>query len=403
MNISFMRPLARADGGKKTTLPMLGQEIGGPADAYLRLEQKRAALTRILLWVSIIIPTSIGFLYYTFFSAPRYVSEARFIVRSVSAPKITGLDVLFRTIGIAKTADDAYIIQKYLVSRDALDALQNESVDVRGIYTRPEADFMSAYPYFWRSENRESLYDYFTDRVSVTEDAAKGIVQLRVTAFRPQDAHQIAETLLRIAENMVNRINERAQEDTIETARAEVARAEANVVEAQSALTDYRNRQLIVDPSKSAATLLETIGKLTAEKASAMAQVKQLEVTAPRNPSLQSLNAKISALGERIKDQQGQLAGGDSALASKLEQYEQFVLKRELADKVLTSSLQSFDDALKEARRQHIYVEQVVRPHLPDYPTEPHRFKSVITILVLGITIFSIGWVLMVGAGEHLH
>lgn len=403
MNFAFKRPSERIDGDSHRALAPKSSEEASPADAYARLERRRGQLTRMLFWVAVVIPTCLAAIYYSFIASPRFTSEARFIVRSVSSPQITGLDVLFRTIGIAKTADDAYIIEKYLSSRDALTELSAESVDVRAIFSRPEADIMSRYPYFWRTDTQEALYDFFTDRVIVTEDAVKGIVQLKVTASRPEDAHQMAQALLVLAEKMVNRINVRAQTDTIETARKEVDRAEANVVDAQSKLTAYRNNQLIVDPSKSAAGTLETIGKLTADKVSAMAHLQQLATTAPRNPSIQSLKARIAALDERITAQQGELAGNDDALAGKLEEYEQFVLKRELADKLLTNALQSLDDAMKEARRQHIYVEQVVRPNLPDYPSEPKRFKSILTFFVLGMAAFSIGWVLMVGAGEHLH
>ena len=334
---------------------------------------------------------------------PRYASDARFIVRSVSAPPVSGLDVLFRTIGIAKTADDAYIIEKYLTSRDALGDLMAESVDVREIFSRPEADVLSRYPHFWRKDSQEALYDFYTDHVTVNEDAVKGVIELSVVAFRPDDANKMADALLTLAEKMVNRLNVRAQNDTIENARKEVDRAEANLMDAQAQLTDYRNSQLIVDPAKSAAGTLDTIGKLTTDKVTVMAQLKQLQTTAPQNPAIQSLKARIAALDESISAQQSELTGGSDALSDKLEQYEQFILKRELADKLLTSSLQSMDDAMKEARRQHIYVEQVVRPNLPDYSTEPKRFRSIMTVFVLGMALFSVGWILLVGAGEHLH
>lgn len=382
--------------------PVRGEQASS-ADAYLALVRRRGRLTRLLFWIVVVIPTSLAILFYTAMAAPRYLSEASFIVRSVSSPQVTGLDVLFRTIGIAKTADDAYIIEKYLLSRDALNDLMAESVDVRQIFSRPEADVLSRYPHFWRRDSQETLYDFYTDHVSVTEDAVKGVVQLTVTAFRPEDANEIARALLALAEKMVNRINTRAQADTIETARREVDRAEAHVIDIQSQLTDYRNTQLIVDPAKSAAGTLETIGKLTTEQVSAMAQLAQLERTAPQNPAIGSLKARVEALGDSISRQQAELAGSDRALAGKLEQYEQFVLKRDLADKLLTGSLQSLDDAMREARRQHIYVEQVVRPNLPDYSTQPERLKSIVTIFVLGMALFSVGWILLVGAGEHLH
>ncbi len=391
----------RPSGNVGDMPPALGEQASS-ANAYLSLVRKRSRLTKILFWMVVVIPTCFAVLFYAGLAAPRYVSEARFIVRSVSSPQVTGLDVLFRTIGIAKTADDAYIIEKYLLSRDALEDLAAESVNVEDIFSRPEADFFSRYPRFWKRASQEALYDYYVSKVTVTEDAVKGIIRLSVVAFRPEDANEMARALLVLAEKMVNKINRRAQDDTIEAARREVSRAEAHVLDVQSQLTAYRNTQLIVDPAKSASGMLETIGKLTAEKMAVMAQLTQMQRTAPQNPAIGPLKARVAALDQSISVQQAQLAGDDSALAGKLEHYEQFILKRDLADKLLTGSLQSLDDAMREARRQHIYVEQVVRPNLPDYSTEPERIRSILTVFVLGMALFSVGWLLMVGAGEHL-
>ena len=95
------------------------------------------------------------------------------------------------------------------------------------------------------------------------------------------------------------------------------------------------------------------------------------------------------------------MAGGDDSLANKIATYEQLALRRDLADKALAASMNALDTARQEARRQHIYVEEVVAPNLPDESTEPRRFRSILTVLVFGFAIFAVIWIVSVGAGEH--
>ncbi|MDR3494358.1 MAG: capsule biosynthesis protein [Ancalomicrobiaceae bacterium] len=358
-------------------------------------------MLRLAFWLLVALPTTAAAVFYGLIAGPRYESEARFIVRSVASQQTTGFDAVFRTFGLAKTVDDAYVIQKYLLSRDALDGLAQQGPDPRTVFSRPEIDRLSRYPRFWREASNESLYDFYLDHVDVTEDDVKGIVRIRVVAFRPDDAQAVVVSLLHLAEAMVNRMNERAQSDSLNFARSEVKRAEANVITAQQELAAYRNKELIVDPSKSATSMIETIGGLSGDLARANAQLKETQAMSPRSPSIPSIKARIAALDERIGIERQRLAGGDTSLANKLGEYERRVLARDLADRGLTNALESLDTARQEAHRQHIYVEEVVQPTLPDESTEPKRLRSILTVFVLGFALFGVCWILVVGAGEH--
>ncbi len=382
----------------------LSQPAAAPGDAteaYLAIARIRSKLTRIIFCAVVVIPTLLAILFYGLIASPRYVSETRFIVRSMSSRPITGIDVLFRTFGLAKTADDSYAIEKYLVSRDAVRDLLSRGIDLKAAFTRNEADFLSKYPYFWQKDSTEALFDYYTGRVKVIEDNVQGIVTLKVYAFRPEDAATIASSLLSLAEAMVNRLNQRAQSDAIDSANKEVQAAEAQVVSAQRKLTDYRNEQLIVDPAQSSTSLIETIGELRASRSNAAAQLAQMRATSPQSPAIPSLEARVAALDQRISAETAEMAGGGGSLATKMAGYEELVQQRDLAGKMLTSALGSLDSARVDARRQHIYVEEVVQPNVPDRATEPERLRSILTVLVLGLGVFSVGWLLVVGAGEH--
>ncbi|MCZ8186541.1 MAG: hypothetical protein O9308_09180 [Beijerinckiaceae bacterium] len=371
------------------------------SEAYILAARKRASMSRITFLLFVILPTLLAIAFYGFIASPRYVSEAQFIVRSVSSQKASGLEMLFRTFGLARTVDDSYAIQKYLQSRDAVRALEERGLSIAEIYGTTKADFLSRFPRFWRDRSFESRYDYFLDRVTIVEDNVRGISILRVVSFDPQSAQKINQTLMALAEEMVNRMNHRAQRDIVEVAVNEVRAAEGRIIDVQADLTTFRNRELLIDPSKSSLGIIETIATLNADIAYSSAQLKELRTNSPVSPAIPPLVARIASLEERVKVEQSKLTGSANSLSEKMAVYEQMTLKRDLAEKSLAAAIKSLDVARQDARRQHIYIEPIVASNLPDQATEPRRIRGIFTILILGFSVFAVLWILSVGAREH--
>ncbi len=125
----------------------------------------------------------------------------------------------------------------YLSSHDAVADLRKH-LDLVAMFRRREADLFSR---IWSdAPTAEYLLQYFRRQVSVSLDADTGITTLKVHAFRPEDAKQIAEALLELGERRVNVINARALENGLAVAEGQLAKAEAGVVQAQNALTAQR-------------------------------------------------------------------------------------------------------------------------------------------------------------------
>ncbi len=371
------------------------------AEAILRARVKHARVRRLMFNLLVIIPTLLACIFYALVAVPRYVSETRIVVRSASSIRMSGLDMLFRTIGLSKAVDDAYIVRDYLMSRDILRDLETQSVSVREIFTSPAADRLSRHPRLWREDSLESLFDYFLDRVKVTEDDSKGILTLSVTAFAPDDAHRLSTAMVRLAEQMVNRLNIRAQRDASSHAREEVLLARKEITDAQLALTVFRNSEALLDPSASSVSIYETIGQLSTDLSYALAELAQVMQNSPNNPAIPSIRSRIAALEARIRLERSAVAGNETSLVGKVAVYDQLNLRRVIAEKRLTSAIASLESALQEGRRQQIYIEQVVSPALPDAPSEPQRVRSILTVLMVGFMLFGVYWILSVAVEEH--
>jgi capsular polysaccharide transport system permease protein len=367
---------------------------------WLRAGLSRVGDLRIQFVALVVIPTLLSMCYFGLVATKRYVSHAEYIVRGVNAHSSTGLGAILSTMGISRAADDTSVIESFIKSREAIRQL-DQRLDLRKIYGRSEADFLSRYPWPWERDTFERLYARLQMYIYIVIDSTTGVTTLEVSAFRPDDAKLVATTLLQLAEEMANEMNDRAQADTVKHARQEVERSRQAVLDAQANLTKFRNSQALLDPVSYASVLLSGISKLTLDRANTQAQITQTSELSPSNPGIPSLQAQAAALDKKIAEERSALAGGNGALSDKVSSYDQLTLTRDLADKGYGSALAALLDAQQEAQRQSIYIEEMVPANLPDDDTEPQRLRLIVTVFVLSFAVFSMLWVLTVGAKDH--
>jgi len=376
-----------------------GRRWGGLPGAGLR---RAAARARRFTWVLLLAPTLVAAVYYGAIASDRYVSEARFVIRTASKPAgaIGGLNALLQLVGMSRSQDDAYAVHDYLTSRDALREV-NGIVDLRAIYGDPDADFLSRYPNLVYGRSDEDFYLYFQRMLTVVVSSISGLSTMRVDAFRSQDAQVVAQALLQVAEAMVNRLNVRIQEDAVRVAETEVTRAEQRRIANQIAITAFRNRELILDPTKSSAMLFELIGRLSTMLAEVRMQIAETQGNSPNSPQLQSLNQKAAAIERQIAIERGRVANSSDGLAEKIAEYERMVLEREFSVRALSTAVVALNTARTEARRQQLFLERVVEPGLPDEAMMPKRWRMVLTVFGFNVIGLGVVWLAVSGLREH--
>ena len=374
--------------------------VGSAVDVYLKWAASGRRLRRALGTLFVVAPTLAAAIYYGLWAQPRVVSPAEVVGRGMQSARGGGLDALLRTFGVARAGDDANIVESYMLSRDAVRAV-DKIVTLREVFSRPEGDKFARFPAFWESDTFEGLYSHYKRRVTVRQNRTRGITQLSVETFRPEDSRRVAAALLGVAEQMVNAMNTRAHDDAVGAAERAVRDAEQQVMSAQAALTSFRDAAALVDPSKSSSATLDTMTTLTLDLARIQAQNAQMRQQAVASPALEPMVAQERALRARIEEERRTLAGAPGALASKVGDYERLTLTRSIADKSLAAAMTSLESSREEARRQQIYIEQLVTPNLSDYAEEPQRLRMIFTVALVCAMGYAVFWILSVGAREH--
>jgi capsular polysaccharide transport system permease protein len=235
----------------------------------------------------------------------------------------------------------------------------------------------------------------------VVFNANSGITSIRVRAFTPADAQAIVQELLALGEQTVNSMNTRVLADGVRIASLEVSRAEERVAAAQAALSEFRARELTLDPQRGSVLATELIGRLNGELAAARAQLAELRAISPTTPAIPSLQGRIAALTTQIGEERERAVSGPEGLTRQLGTFDRLNLEREFANRLLTGALQGLQAARLEAQRQQLFIERVTEPTRIDYAGYPQVTRWVLTNMMLNLVAVMIGWLLFVGAREH--
>lgn len=397
------QPIGRQISGflsSSRRLPAVADIVASPKWSDATNEPQRIHRINIWFWLIVVIPASFAALYYFFIASDLYMSEARFIVRSERGAPDTMLGTLLQGTSYERSSDDAYAVESFISSRDAVRKLA-EHDRLSAIFDRPGADFITRFPNFVSGKSFEALFQHYLDFVTVAIDSSTGVTTLQVKAYRPEDAQAVARALLRYSERLVNDLNRRAENDAIREARNEVNLAAKNLADVEQRLTLFRIHERMLDPALASTSVYSTLTSLTEARIGITMQLAALARDSPNNPSIPRLKTQLAALNAQIAASESSATGVSGSVAGKLGGYERLDLERELDAQLLASATTSLETARQEAQSKHLYIEHIAEPGLPDYPLYPKRFLSFCIVLAACLLVYGIAWLLVAGVREH--
>ena len=339
-----------------------------------------------LLLATFVLPVAAAAVYLFLIASDRYVAEAKFVIRSASSNGYESIASMVSSQGSSRATDETYAVNEYIMSRDAMDRLLAEK-RVGDALSRPEADFINRFPNFYSRNNKEEMFRVYKRMVSAYVDGGTSISNLEVVAFRAADARDIATALLGYAEDLINRLNDRAHQDALAYTNAIVERARRDLSDIQTRLTAYRNSSGMVDTTRELASALDAIARMAAEVAQIEATIAQQQALTPSSPATSSLREKAQSYRDEMSCEKLLIVGRDSSMATKLGAFEQLVLEREIAAKALASAENNRDRTRQEAEQQHLYLQVIVAPNMPDQAKYPRRF---LYFFATGLTAFAV-------------
>jgi capsular polysaccharide transport system permease protein len=368
-----------------------------------RVRQLAARTLRVnkLFVFLVIVPTAVATVYFGLLAHDVYVSESQFVVRTVQRQMPTGLGSLLQGSGLTQGSSDVYSVQTFLMSRDALQTLEQQ-YRLKHSFGSPRVDIVARFDPIGWDGSFENLLRYYQKFIVNTDlDSTSSIVTLTVRAFSAEQAHAINESLLTMSEGFINRLNERARSDLVRFASVDVDSAEKQQRAAVLALSQYRNSQALYDPAKQSELQLQEVGELRAELVDARKQVADVRAAASDNPQIPVLQNRIRILQGEIDSEMARVAGDRSSLSSKAPQYEAITLDRDFASKYLQIALDSLEQARENAMSQQLYIERIEEPNTPDVAIEPRAARDIAATLLVSLMVWALSSLLVTAVREH--
>jgi capsular polysaccharide transport system permease protein len=351
----------------------------------------------------VVIPTLASSLYFGLIASDVYISQSKFVIYNPQSPSPgTGLGGLLQGVGLGNNSSyAANAVHDYLLSRDALQDLQT-TLHYRQMVSHQGIDPFNRFGgWVWFDTSFEQLYRYYTRMVGDDVDATTNISTLNVDAYSASDAQRVNQKLLTLAQKLINQMNARANQDSVQFYQLQVRAAEAKVQEAAEALAKYRNQSKVFSPAPQANLQAQLVSKLQDQQLAAQIQLGQMEINAPKNPRIPLIKKGIADLQQQIANQSNEITGNRESLASKSVEYERLNLARSFAQRELAAAISSLEQARIQAQKQQLFIETIVQSNLPDEALEPKRFRNVLATLMVGLLLWGVFSVIFAGIREH--
>lgn len=377
--------------------PAKEQVLDYPVAASARPKRRHwAVLLSFLILVAL--PAGLWGSYLWTRAADQYASHVAFSVRTEETGSAIALLGGITEIS-GSSSSDTDILYDFLQSQALVQRLDDQ-LDLRGIWSRVpvEADPFFAYH---APGTIEDLLSHWQRMVQIGYDSGTGLIDIRVLAFDPEDAQSIAFALQTASNEMINALSAVAREDAISYAREERDRAETRLGEARVAMTAFRNRTQIVDPTIDTQGQMGLVTNLQAQLAEALIDLDLLRDTTRSNDTrIEQAERRIEVIEDRIEAERAVLgASGDgTAFADLVDEYERLAVDLEFAQQSYTAARAAYDVSLAEAQRQSRYLAAHISPTLAESPQYPQR----IMLLALVAGFLFLSWSVLVLIGYAL-
>lgn len=357
------------------------------ARARLRVRHLGVLLSFVLF---VAVPVALSGWYLETRAADQYASRVGFSVRTQEFEAPTEMLGGLAGLGALSTgaSRDSDILYAFIQSQEMVTRV-DAALGLRARFAVPADDPVFR---FVPDAPVEDLVRYWQRMVRVQYDAGTGLIALRINAFTPQDAQDIAEETLVQSSLMINRLSAIARADATRYARAELDDAVARLKDARRALTQFRVAENVVDPGADVQVQMSLLGSLQQQLAGALIDLDLLlENTREGDPRVDNMRRRVEIIERRIATERGKFGAGENgaqAFSQLLARFEALSVDLEFAQSAYLSALAGYDSAVRQAQQKSKYLAAYLAPTRPQSAEYPQR-----AMLLALVGVFSfLGW-----------
>jgi capsular polysaccharide transport system permease protein len=325
----------------------------------------------------VLLPVSATYWYLTERAVDQFASTVAFTVRSEDISSASDLlGGLAPGLAGGGGSADSDILYEFIRSQALVQAIDAD-LDLRSYYS----EHLARDPIFSFDPDGtiEDLAAYWQRMVRISYDSSSGLMELRVLAFTPLEAREIADAIFVSSTNMINDLSAVAREDGTRYAREDLEVAVERLKQARENLTAFRIANEIVDPTADIAGQMGLLNLLQSQLVEALIEFDLLvSSTRDGDPRLEQARRRIEVIEDRIQAERRKfgVGGGDTqdeSYAETIAEFERLSVDSEFAQQGYAAALTTFDGARAEANRKSRYLAAYVEPTLAERSEFPNK------------------------------
>ena len=340
-------------------------------------------------------------MYWGLITSDRYVSEAHVIIQQIDPPAGTGLDIS-SMIGMSggSTRTDQMFLRDHLLSVDMLAKLDSQ-LGLREHYSDRRYDMLSR---LWSQDiSQERFHSYYLSRIGVVFDDNAGVLIIRVEAFTPEKAHDIASMLVEEGERYMNQMDRRLAQEQVAFIEKQVEQISERVITARQAVLTFQNERNLVSPQGTAEALFGIISQLEGRLIELKTQRDALlGYQQAQSPAVVDVDLQVAAVKKQIAREQARLTSSERQTLNRIvEEYQRLEMNAEFAREMYKAGLTALEKHRVEAGRMLKMVSVLQRPTHPQYPLEPRRIYNTTVFILSTLLLAGILTLLKVIVRDH--
>ncbi|EDM0488288.1 Vi polysaccharide ABC transporter inner membrane protein VexD [Salmonella enterica] len=322
-----------------------------------RVEKAKQSLRRLFLYIGLPL---LAIMFMSWLLTSRFYSaDATFIVQSEASQDNLSGAAFF---GSGNEMSEGFQVREFILSKEMMDRMEKE-LGFLTYFSQSDIALFSRYNAPLGINN--DPYRYYLSKVSVSADIQQGMLRLNVKARDAQKAEFFAQHILKFAEQHVNTVSARMQQERILWLENDVKAAQDELSAVRLDLLKIQHIQKDIEPQETVTAIYQLIAGFETQLAEAKAEYDQLMANGlDQNPMIPRLVAKMTVLKKLIGEQRNRLSTklGSQGSSESLSLFEDLRLQGEIAKARWESALQTLQQGKLQALRERRYLLVISQP-----------------------------------------
>ncbi len=278
----------------------------------------------------------------------------------------------------------------------------DDALQIKKHFSNSDYDLLSRLS---KVATNQDFMKYWLWAVSSSLDTESGVISLEVKAYTPEMAQQISKEILLKCETLINRMNDRLQNDSLMLAQKELEISQNKVKNAQLAMRNFREKHSTFDPEVMASGMQSRVGALEAEQTKLQTELNQALLIMKENaPQVKALKVSLEAVKKQLAVENAKIASArsnDLTLSSVVAEYEGLALDLKFAQEQQVTAMKALEVARVNQMSQSRYLVSIQEPTLPDESLYPKVY--LFTFYTFCATLLGLALVSLIVAAVREH